>query len=144
MSKVLAFLEGTNDPQHYYGSEMLQDVVLESFVHCPGIVGLNEFQFYDLWRLQQTEKSDRTKFTHFANVYALLKRLNDAADVIHHNTQCVSCDVMPIQGLRFKCTNCHNFSLCLGCFSTGFISRKHNRSHRMYEISIYVSLYILH
>lgn len=139
MSKVLAFLEGTNELQYYYGPEMLQDVVLESFAQCPGIVGLNEFQFYDLWRLQKTEKSDRTKFTHFANVHALLKRLNYAADVIHHNIQCASCDAMPIHGLRFKCISCHRLSLCFGCFSTGFVSRKHDRSHRMYEISEYVS-----
>lgn len=144
MSKVLAFVESTNEPQHYYGPAMLQEVVLESFAQCPGIAGLNEFQFYDLWRLQNTERSDKTKFTHFANVHALLKRLNDAAELIHHNTQCVSCDAMPIQGLRFKCTDCHKFSLCFGCFSTGFVSRKHDRSHRMYEISKYVSLFNLH
>lgn len=138
MAKVYTYIDQT--PQHY-GLQLVQTVASECFQQCPGIMGLNEFQFYLLWRNQRHTGQPVTNstFAHYANVHALIKRMADAADVIHPDVQCISCDQQPIQGLRFKCASCRKLSLCFDCFCSGFSSRKHERTHRMYEISTNVS-----
>lgn len=93
----------------------------------PGLVGFNQYQFNCLWKMD-------TKFSYYANILALIKRMRESEFVLH-SFQCVCCQATPIQGLRFKCQRCKNVSLCLTCFNKGYTNNKHLLSHRMYEIS---------
>lgn len=130
MSKLFIYLDAGKSADAYI---LRADIVNEAFVTCPGIVGLNEFQFYELWRMRRSVEVP-TAFAQFANVYAVRKRMIDAEQVLHDGYVCVACD-SAIRGLRFKCVHCRRLSLCFGCFGRGFESRRHQRSHRMYEIS---------
>lgn len=130
MSKFFSHL----DENEYYGSHLISEIVHECFEQCPGIIGLNEFQFASLWQNQSI------KFSYFSNVLTLVKRIKESQTVAH-NVQCGSCKIQPIQGIRFKCQQCRNLSLCFECFCGGYINAKHKYSHRMYEISTNVSCF---
>jgi hypothetical protein len=59
------------------------------------------------------------------------KILNDCGEtVVHDNIICDACDVGPIQGIRYKCTTCHDFDLCSNCES----SQQH--PHPMIKIKV--------
>lgn len=125
LSKILTYLdEGVN-----YGQHCIESIVQESFETTPGIAGLNEYQFTCLWKMKTCKV-----FTNFSNLLGLTKRIKDCQFILH-NSNCVGCQISPIQGLRFKCQRCRKFSLCLNCFSSGFSNSNHELSHRMYEIS---------
>jgi hypothetical protein len=101
-------------------------------LQCPGIIGLNEYQFNCLWENQNIN------FAYYANVLALMKRIKESQNIVH-DVQCVACKVAPIQGIRFKCQHCRKISLCYECFCNGYKTSRHELSHRMYEISTNVS-----
>ncbi|XP_058840963.1 dystrobrevin alpha isoform X2 [Topomyia yanbarensis] len=122
LAKLLSFL---GEPDHIKPN-LVQEIVGECFAHYPGLVGLTEYQFSCLWKLS-------SKFSYYSNVVALSKRLKESEFVVH-NVQCTGCRVT-IQGLRFKCQKCRNLSLCIDCFSQGYLSKNHNVGHKMYEIS---------
>lgn len=124
LSKILTYLgEGEN-----FSNSTIQQLLHESFNECPGIVGLNEYQFNCLW------KNSNENLMFFSNVLSLTRRLRESQFVLHDN-RCVGCNVASIQGLRFKCQRCKQFSLCFTCFTNGFSNQKHDISHRMYEIN---------
>lgn len=105
----------------------------DCFAQCPGLVGLNKFQFYTLWRRPPTGLAS---FGHFANVQALVGRMAEAKTAVHVRRTCVGCDSAPIHGLCFRCQQCRKVSLCFKCFGRGYASGKHRQEHRMYEISV--------
>lgn len=128
LAKIFAFIgEGS-----FYGWSMLSNCVQECFEQCPGMIGLNEFQFTCLWNDQTID------FAQLSNVLALVLRIRDTQDVLHE-VQCASCKILPIRGFRFKCQQCRKLSLCFDCFAKGYSSSKHRVSHRMLEMSIAVS-----
>ena len=47
--------------------------------------------------------------------------------VVHHGVCCDACDVMPIRGARYKCTNRDDYDLCSECHSRlyGGVERSH-------------------
>lgn len=100
---------------------------------CPGIIGLTESQFIDLWLKQHIA------FSHYSNVLALVYRIKESQNIVH-DVECVNCKQSPISGIRFKCQQCRKLSLCFECFCTGYKTSKHEISHRMFEISTNVSL----
>lgn len=136
MIKVLAKLFAYVDHSSNYAANSLTDVIAESFEQCPGILGLNDYQFNALW--QQSEAT--ILFGHYSNVILLLKRMSDAAHNTIHDVECVGCGKSSFEGLRFQCQQCSKVSLCFSCFCTGYSTRKHEPTHRLYEISSAVSL----
>lgn len=132
--KVISKFFSHLDEHEYYGSHLIPQIVNECFEQCPGIIGLNEFQFASLWRNQSIT------FAYISNVLTLVKRIKESQTIIHE-IQCASCKSTSIQGIRFKCQQCRNVSLCFECFCSGYSSSKHKYSHRMYEISTNVSRY---
>lgn len=111
-----------------FGMNWIEDTVRDSYEQLPGLCGLTQLQFFDLW------SSGTSKFSSFSNIVALIQRLHESQFVAHPK-ECVGCNANPINGLRFKCQQCRKLSLCLECFSTGFSNGKHSTSHKMYEIS---------
>lgn len=99
---------------------------------CPGIIGLDEYQFTCLWQNQSIH------FASYSNVLALVHRIKESQNILH-DVQCVACKVTTITGIRFKCQQCRNLSLCFECFCKGYSSSRHEISHRMYEMSTIVS-----
>ena len=52
---------------------------------------------------------------------------------LHFGIRCNGCDVIPIRGKRYKCSECVKFNLCCNCLKTGIHSHhqmqsSHNRS----------------
>lgn len=107
-------------------------ICLSFHVQCPGMIGLNEYQFACLWQNQSIQ------FAQYANIVGLVHRIKESQNVAH-DAQCVQCKQSPIVGIRFKCQQCRGISLCFECFCTGYKNAKHEISHRMYEISKNVS-----
>lgn len=156
ISKLFSYLE----ENVYYRSQAIGDIVHECFEQvnfplflgqcghvegngvtchfsrfrsqCPGMIGLNEYQFACLWQNQAIQ------FAQYANVVALIHRIKESQNVVHE-AQCVNCRQSPIVGIRFKCQQCRGISLCFECFCTGYKTAKHEITHRMYEISKNVS-----
>lgn len=54
----------------------------------------------------------------------------DNKEAVHHGITCDSCQVSPIQGVRYKCCVCNNYDLCSDCESLG----KHDSSHPLLKI----------
>lgn len=131
MLKVLAKLFAYLDYSPNYAARNVMDVVAECFEQCPGIVGFNEYQFNALW--QQCDVT--TLFGHYSNAILLMKRMCDAAQSTIHDVECVGCGKLSFEGLRFQCQQCSKVSLCFNCFCTGYATKKHEPTHRMYEIS---------
>ncbi|XP_055840872.1 dystrobrevin alpha [Episyrphus balteatus] len=123
LSKIMTYLEeGTA-----YGEHNVPTVLDQCFSRCQNIKGINQYQFHCLWSTSQT------RFLIYANLIALVKRIEDTEKLIHNNV-CASCHSDKIIGIRFKCQTCKNLSLCMKCFATGFASNKHENGHRMYEV----------
>lgn len=130
--KVISKFFSCIDEHEYYGSHLISQVVSECFEQCPGIIGLNEFQYANLWHNQSI------RFSYVSNVLMLVKRIKESQTIIHE-VQCASCKSEKIQGIQFKCQQCRKLSLCFECFCSGYSSSKHKYTHRMYEISTNVS-----
>lgn len=61
---------------------------------------------------------------------------NAPAGVKHHNIICDGCHCKGISGLRFKCTRCYDFDLCLHCY----MADKHDLSHVFQRFDTYNSV----
>lgn len=126
LSKLLNYLgEGKA-----YGPHNLPTMMEECFARCHhGVAGLGEQQFHQLWTHQQT------RFLIYANLLALIKRIEDTEHLIHSN-QCAACRMEHIIGIRFKCQVCRDVSLCLPCFAAAVpvVGSRHEPSHRMCEV----------
>lgn len=51
---------------------------------------------------------------------------------VHRGVTCNSCSMMPIQGIRYRCTNCADCDLCEQCEALQI----HNKTHLFYKIRI--------
>ncbi|XP_055389880.1 dystrobrevin alpha [Condylostylus longicornis] len=120
--KLLTYIE----EEEGYGASNIPITLQQCFAQCPGINGLNEFQFHNLWT------TTPTRFLIYANLLALVKRIRDTEKLIH-KIPCVACQSIII-GIRFKCQSCKRLSLCMKCFAIGFSSSRHTIGHRMYEV----------
>lgn len=123
--RIFSFIDTT---ANQFGMNWIETTVRDCYEKFPGLCGLTQLQFFELW------SSTSNNFSSFANIVALIQRLHES-QFVSHQKQCVGCGVSPIVGLRFKCQQCRQLSLCLNCFSTGFSNSKHSTSHKMYEIS---------
>uniref|UniRef100_A0A182FJJ5 Uncharacterized protein n=1 Tax=Anopheles albimanus TaxID=7167 RepID=A0A182FJJ5_ANOAL len=123
LSKLLAYL---GEPEHLRPT-MVQQITAECFASYPGLVGLTEYQFSCLWKLSSL-------FSYYSNVVSLCRRFRDTEGVVHSGAPCTGCH-FAIRGLRFQCQRCRGVSLCTDCFTAGYSDKRHNVSHKMYEIS---------
>ncbi|XP_049543887.1 dystrobrevin alpha [Anopheles darlingi] len=123
LSKLLAYL---GEPDHLRPT-MVQQITAECFASYPGLVGLTEYQFSCLWKLSSL-------FSYYSNVVSLCRRFRDTEGVVHGGAPCTGCHFV-IRGLRFQCQRCRGVSLCTDCFTAGYSDKRHNVSHKMYEIS---------
>ncbi|KAM7348870.1 discontinuous actin hexagon [Cochliomyia hominivorax] len=123
LSKIFSYIgEGTA-----YGSQNISLVMDQCYARCHNLSGLTDYQFHCLWTTTQT------RFLIYANLIALIKRIEDTEKLIHLNT-CASCHIEKITGIRFKCQSCKDISLCLKCFATGYSTNKHIVTHKMFEV----------
>ncbi|XP_058983689.1 dystrophin-1-like isoform X1 [Musca domestica] len=123
LAKIFAYLgEGAA-----YGAQNIALILDQCYSRCHNLSGLTDYQFLCLWTTTQT------RFLIYANLIALIKRIEDTERLIHLNT-CASCCLDKITGIRFKCQTCKDLSLCLKCFATGYTNNKHGIGHRMYEV----------
>lgn len=113
----------------YFERPIVAGIVNEAFENYPGINGMSQFTFTNLWT-----SHDATKFSNYTNLFLLLIRFKKSELVVHQN-QCGGCHDFPIVGMRFKCQKCKGLSLCFNCFSKGFVSSRHSLAHRMFELS---------
>lgn len=113
----------------YFDHKIVSDIVFEVFENYPGINGMNQFTFMNLWTSHES-----TKFSSYTNLFLLLIRFKKSELVVHQN-QCSGCHAFPIVGMRFKCQKCKGLSLCFQCFSKGFVNQRHSHAHRMLELS---------
>ncbi|XP_011198841.2 dystrophin-1 isoform X1 [Bactrocera dorsalis] len=109
-----------------YGSQNKTIIMEQCFEKSQNSYGLTEVQFKNLWH------DNRTKFSIFANLINLIKRMQDT-EKITHNKNCAACNIQII-GIRFKCRSCHDLSLCLSCFAKGYVKGKHGVGHRLTEV----------
>ena len=113
----------------YFERKVVSEIVNEVFENYPGINGMSQFTFTNLWTSHES-----TSFSNYTNLFLLLIRFKKSEQVVHHN-QCSSCHTFPIVGMRFKCQKCKGLSLCFTCFSKGYVNSRHSLAHRMFELS---------
>lgn len=63
-----------------------------------------------------------------------LQKMANASKCEHH-IQCQCCKKKPIQGFRYKCLHCYNYTLCQDCFWRGKLSQSHKLTHDVREYS---------
>ena len=51
---------------------------------------------------------------------------------VHRGVTCNSCDMMPIRGIRYRCSNCLDYDLCETCEA----QQVHYKTHLMYKVRI--------
>ncbi|KAL8714602.1 MAG: hypothetical protein Q9220_001550 [cf. Caloplaca sp. 1 TL-2023] len=51
---------------------------------------------------------------------------------IHRGVSCNCCNAMPIRGVRYRCSNCHDYDLCEQCEAL----QVHDKTHLFYKIRI--------
>ena len=59
----------------------------------------------------------------------------DLNEEIHYGIECTSCYVIPIRGMRYRCSECPKYNLCSYCMSKGIhkhhvLRGSHNRIAR--------------
>lgn len=113
----------------YFDRKVIEGIVVEVFENYPGINGMSQFTFMNLWTSHES-----TKFSSYTNLFLLLIRFKKSELVVHQN-QCSGCHAFPIVGMRFKCQKCKGLSLCFQCFSKGFVNQRHSLAHRMLELN---------
>lgn len=68
--------------------------------------------------------------------FDLSKHYDRYQNTVHDNVYCDQCGVRPMRNLRFKCSVCDSYDLCLHCFLSGHdTNRQHSRSHPMHVIT---------
>jgi Ca2+-binding EF-hand superfamily protein len=70
------------------------------------------------------------------NIVQLLFRVSEEATrrnaYVHRGCECNSCGVVPIRGIRYRCSNCADYDLCEGCESQGL----HSKTHIFYKVKV--------
>ncbi|RDW82594.1 hypothetical protein BP6252_03706 [Coleophoma cylindrospora] len=70
------------------------------------------------------------------NIVQLLFRVSEDAtrrsSTVHRGCGCNSCGVVPIRGVRYRCSNCVDFDLCESCEAQGL----HTKTHIFYKVKI--------
>ncbi|XP_004525002.1 dystrophin-1 [Ceratitis capitata] len=122
LTKVFSYLGEDNG----YGPHNIELIMEKCFAKSHNLYGLTEYQFKNLWC------DNRTRFSIFANLINLIKRIQDTEKLVHNNN-CAACNTQII-GIRFKCRICKDLSLCFSCFAIGYVKGKHVASHRMFEV----------
>ncbi|KAL8729205.1 MAG: hypothetical protein Q9181_005078 [Wetmoreana brouardii] len=90
----------------------------------------------DSERSFEAGRDDENKPPEDQNLMNLLYRIaEDQAKkdgFVHRGVNCNSCNTMPIRGIRYRCTNCHDYDLCEQCEAL----QVHDKTHLFYKIRI--------
>ncbi|KAL9005828.1 MAG: hypothetical protein Q9188_001410 [Gyalolechia gomerana] len=65
-------------------------------------------------------------------LYRIAEDQSKKEGVVHRGVTCNSCNVLPIHGTRYRCTNCHDYDLCEQCEAL----QVHDKTHLFYKIRI--------
>jgi Ca2+-binding EF-hand superfamily protein len=65
-------------------------------------------------------------------LYYIAEEQSRQEGYIHRGVTCNACDIKPIRGTRWRCSNCTDFDLCSDCHAVGM----HPRTHIFYEVKI--------
>jgi Ca2+-binding EF-hand superfamily protein len=65
-------------------------------------------------------------------LYYIAEEQSRQEGYIHRGVTCNSCDIKPIRGVRWRCSNCADYDLCSDCHSVGI----HPRTHIFYEVKV--------
>ncbi|XP_033097862.1 E3 ubiquitin-protein ligase MIB2-like [Anneissia japonica] len=63
--------------------------------------------------------------TGLGNKYDLLVFDSAPLGIKHNGVQCDACNTVPVYGMRWKCTECHDYDLCHSCY----MSDEHDKNH---------------
>ena len=70
------------------------------------------------------------------NIVQLLFRVSEDATrrnaYVHRGRLCNSCGMVPIRGIRYRCSNCADFDLCEACEAQGL----HTKTHIFYKVRV--------
>ncbi|ESZ93149.1 hypothetical protein SBOR_6476 [Sclerotinia borealis F-4128] len=70
------------------------------------------------------------------NIVQLLFRVSEDATrrnaYVHRGCGCNACGIVPIRGIRYRCSNCADFDLCESCEAQGV----HTKTHIFYKVRI--------
>ncbi|KAI4146235.1 MAG: hypothetical protein L6R39_003533 [Caloplaca ligustica] len=87
-------------------------------------------------RSNEAEGEDENKPSQDQNLMNLLYRIaEDQAKkegFVHRGVTCNSCNAMPVRGIRYRCTNCHDYDLCEQCEAL----QVHDKTHLFYKIRV--------
>ncbi|XP_067637695.1 dystrophin isoform X2 [Eurosta solidaginis] len=122
LTKVFSYI----GEEYAYGPQNKPLIMEQCFAKSHNSYDLSEDQFKNLWC------GKRTRFSIFAYLMKLIRRIQDTEKLIHNNN-CAACN-MKVIGIRFKCRTCNNLSLCFACYARGSSVNKHEVKHRMYEV----------
>ncbi|KAL8699043.1 MAG: hypothetical protein Q9201_006231 [Fulgogasparrea decipioides] len=90
----------------------------------------------DSERSFEAGRDDENKPPEDQNLMNLLYRIaEDQAKkdgFVHRGVNCNSCNTIPIRGIRYRCTNCHDYDLCEQCEA----QQVHDKTHLFYKIRI--------
>ncbi|KAJ6638781.1 hypothetical protein Bhyg_11519 [Pseudolycoriella hygida] len=111
------------------------NVVEEWFAKCPGIAGLNEFQFTSFWVESQSIFRDYAQFLAICQRF-MEKKDNDCP------LKCSFCK-NDVRAFRFECKFCSDFAICLHCFTVATCSIDHILCHRLRLIPFFNKCYLL-
>lgn len=65
-------------------------------------------------------------------VVAPAPQLKQKETIVHENIKCDFCNVMPVEGIRYKCANCEDYDLCEKCEASG--AHQHDETHVFVKI----------
>jgi Ca2+-binding EF-hand superfamily protein len=87
---------------------------------------------YEEWDWSQQNPTQRNG----QNIVQLLFRVSEEATrrnaYVHRGCQCNSCGMVPIRGIRYRCSNCADFDLCEACEAQGV----HIKTHVFYKVRV--------
>jgi Ca2+-binding EF-hand superfamily protein len=65
-------------------------------------------------------------------LYYIAEEQSRQEGYIHRGVTCNACDIKPIRGIRWRCSNCTDFDLCSDCHAVGM----HPRTHLFIEVKV--------
>ena len=55
-------------------------------------------------------------------MFYISEQIDVSNDDVHQGIACDGCKMNPIKGLKYKCSDCHDYHLCEGCYNKGSYS----------------------
>ncbi|CAK7269717.1 hypothetical protein SEPCBS57363_003742 [Sporothrix epigloea] len=102
-------------------------------IEAPDII-IEEESDDDQWPDEDPSSDTVQRVGH--NIVNLLFRVSEdnarRSAYVHRGCACNACGIVPIRGIRYRCTNCADFDLCETCESQGL----HIKTHIFYKVKV--------